>query len=328
MATSDRQDGETLCRVVRIDRTVATCVSPESTTYSLSLLDSVDVAVGDWVWVDDRSRLRRRVARTNTVSRARADGTAQVLAANVDIAFLVVSAESAHRPGLLERLASTGWETGADPHFIVTKCDRVDREARLELDSLIAAAAPGILVSFVSALNDEGREDLQSLFEANETAVLIGHSGVGKSTLLNWLTADHAAAVGEVRARDAKGRHTTTARSLRVLPNGHGAIIDTPGLRELGVSSTESLARVFEDAWDLVEECRFADCRHVHDAGCAVTEAVRVGGLDAGRYRRFLGYLREAAYNERRGVDPGAARRVKRTEYSRLAREYRQVRGH
>ncbi|MDN4613014.1 ribosome small subunit-dependent GTPase A [Leifsonia sp. F6_8S_P_1B] len=318
--------GETL-RVIRIDRTAAVLAADGDTDGFLVPLRGAELAVGDWVQLDAEQSMRR-LERTSSVVRAKEGGAAQVLAANVDVAFLVVSLEEAHRPGVLERLASLGWESGAVPHYVVTKCDLGSAEERAAVGSLIETTAPGIPTSFVSAWTDEGRTELLALLPAGRTGVLLGHSGVGKSTLLNWLGGTDVAAVGEVRERDSKGRHTTTVRSLRMLPDAGGSIVDTPGLREIGMGSPSAVQSVFAEVTALADACRFADCAHVRDAGCAVTAALAAGELDASRYRRYLSTLAEARRNEGTVGRGTQQRRDKGREYSRLAREFRRVRGH
>ena len=314
--------GIALARVVRVDRSSALLLGTDSVE---SIVRSrSDLAVGDWVWVDERGAIARRLERTNEVIRLRGDGTPQVLGANVDVALLIVDVHNAHRPGLIERLAAVGWESRATPHFVITKCDLATPRHRSDIEAVLLRTAPGIEVMFVSASTNLGRDALEATLSDGRTGMLVGHSGVGKSTLLNWLLEDARAEVGEVRARDAKGRHTTTARRLYPLPAIGGCVIDTPGIRELGIPSVNAIEQLFDDIWELTGACRFSDCAHVRDAGCALRQAVENGDVPTDRYRRFLAYMKEALENR---SNP-AQRRDKTVEYSRMAREFRSVRGH
>lgn len=277
--------------------------------------------MGDWVWLDEKGEVANRLERANEVVRVRGDGTPQLLGVNVDVTLLVVDVRNAHRVGLIERLSTVGWDTRAAPHFVVTKCDLASTQRRAEIEAAITLTAPGIDASFVSATSNLGRDDLAAVLSNGRTGMLIGHSGVGKSTLLNWLLEDARAHVGAVRERDSKGRHTTTARTLYPLAGIGGSVIDTPGIREIGIASVDSLEQLFGDIWDVSAACRFSDCRHTRDAGCALRDAVRRGDIPVERYRRFLAYLKE--------LDSGPPqRRDKSVEYSRMAREFRKVRGH
>lgn len=311
--------GSALGRIVRIDRASALVVrtdSVESTTRS-----GLSLAVGDWVWLDEKGEVANRLERANEVVRVRGDGTPQLLGVNVDVTLLVVDVRNAHRVGLIERLSTVGWDTQTLPHFVVTKCDLASAQRRAEIEAAITLTAPGIDASFVSATSNLGRDDLAAVLSNGRTGMLIGHSGVGKSTLLNWLLEDARADVGAVRERDSKGRHTTTARTLYPLAGIGGSVIDTPGIREIGIASVDSLEQLFGDIWDVSAECRFSDCRHTRDAGCALRDAVERGDIPVDRYRRFLAYLKE--------LDAGPSqRRDKSVEYSRMAREFRKVRGH
>ncbi len=267
----------------------------------------------------------RFAPRYHVLTRAKSSGEVQPLVSNVDLVLLTLTAREAMRPGLVERLAVTGWESGATPHFLVTKVEELsDRERGYALE-VIAASAPGIDTTVTSAVTDEGIQTLGDLLSEPMSAVLLGHSGVGKSTLVNRLSSTDVQATQAVRERDGKGRHTTTARTITPLPGGVSVIIDTPGIRQLGVSTRAPLEEVFTDIEAFAESCRFTDCSHTQDAGCAVRRAAESGAISRERYRRYLALVREREFMQRR---ENPQRRNKGTEYSRFAREYRRARGH
>jgi ribosome biogenesis GTPase len=255
--------------------------------------DGLDVAVGDWVGLGDglvRAVLPRRSALVRNA--AGLTTTAQTLAANVDLAFVVSSLGPDLEPRRIERYLVTIWESGASPEIVLTKADRLDDP--WELVAEVEAVALGVPVHVVSALSGQGCDALRMRIEDAATAVLIGSSGVGKSTLVNRWLGEEAMATTETREDDDEGRHTTTHRQLLVLPGG-GMVIDTPGLRELQLwdAGAAALDATFADIEELAAECRFADCSHVHEPDCAVLAAVESGGLAAERLHSWRKLQRE-----------------------------------
>jgi ribosome biogenesis GTPase len=255
--------------------------------------DGLDVAVGDWVGLGDglvRAVLPRRSALVRNA--AGLTTTAQTLAANVDLAFVVSSLGPDLEPRRIERYLVTIWESGASPEIVLTKADRLDDP--WELVAEVEAVALGVPVHVVSALSGQGCDALRTRIEDAATAVLIGSSGVGKSTLVNRWLGEEAMATTETREDDDEGRHTTTHRQLLVLPGG-GMVIDTPGLRELQLwdAGAAALDATFADIEELAAECRFADCSHVHEPDCAVLAAVESGGLAAERLHSWRKLQRE-----------------------------------
>jgi ribosome biogenesis GTPase len=210
----------------------------------------------------------------------------QVLAAHVDVAWLAQGLDRGVNPGWLERAVALCAVAGVQPVVVLTKADLGGVEDAMREG---AVAAPGARVVAVSAATGEGLAELGP--GPGRTAVLLGASGAGKSTLLNALAGREVLATAEVRAGDAKGRHTTTHRELVVLPGG-GLIIDTPGLRELGLWVGDVDA-AYPEIESLSAGCRFRDCGHTDEPGCAVVEAVEAGTLDRRRYERYLGLQRE-----------------------------------
>jgi ribosome biogenesis GTPase len=261
--------------------------------------------VGDWVAAAARpdegaATIRAVLPRRTSFVRKAADSlaTEQVVAANVDVAFLVASMNADLNARRLERYLATAWQSGARPVIVLTKADLAeDPDADVAEAEGVAFGAPVIVVS---ALTGEGLEALGAQVAPRETAVLVGSSGVGKSSLVNALAGAALMDTGGIREDDARGRHTTTHRELILLPSG-ALILDTPGMRELGLlDADEGLATTFEDVEALVEACRFSDCGHSNEPGCAVRAAIEDGSLDEGRWRGFQKLQRELAHQERK----------------------------
>lgn len=262
-------------------------------------------AIGDWVGVvagegAERAVIQQRLARRSTVSRKAAGRNVeeQVLAANVDTIFLVTALAEDLNPRRLERYLTMVWEAGATPVVVLNKADLCD-------DPTAAVQAmrerlPFVDVIAVSALTAGGLDQLTPYLMPATTVALLGSSGVGKSTLVNRLLGSDRQAVGPVREEDGKGRHTTTARQLVALEEG-ALLIDTPGMRELQPWVEESAVDgAFEDIAALAAGCRFSDCAHRSEPGCAVREAVAAGTLDESRLEHYRHLLREAAYETRK----------------------------
>ena len=279
--------GATPARIGRVDRGGALAIASDGPRH----VAGVGLATGDWVALAGdrvaavlprRSLLARRAA-------GRPDAE-QIIAANVDVVVAVQGFDRPLRDRRLHRALALAWESGATPVVALTKADLVDDATARALEVEVAL---GVNVHPVSVRRREGLAPLAGLARPDRTLVLVGESGAGKSTLVNALVGHEALATGEVRAGDAKGRHTTTARHLVPLPGG-GALIDTPGVRELGLwGSAEGVAATFADITALAEGCRFGDCRHEGEPGCAVRAAVAQGDLDPGRLESFRGLDRE-----------------------------------
>ncbi|WP_217913173.1 ribosome small subunit-dependent GTPase A [Miltoncostaea marina] len=276
------------------------------------------LAAGDWLALRDGRVAAVLERRTRIVRRAagRADA-AQVMAANVDVLVAVHALDRPLRVRRLHRALALAWEAGARPVVAIAKADLgPDPEAEAVIGALGAPLLP------VSARTGEGIDALAALARPSRTLVLLGESGAGKSSLVNALLGRDELATGGVRRGDAKGRHTTTARHLLPLPGG-GAVIDTPGVRELGLWSEgdggAGVAVTFGDVEELAGGCRFADCTHRSEPGCAVRAAVDEGRLAEDRLASYRDLTRELEALERRG-DERARRRHGRAG-ARMVRE-------
>jgi len=248
---------------------------------------------GDWVEIEDTEGLGTVIARVlprrTAVSRrdpAEKD-LEQVLASNVDVVAAVLGLDRPVQAGWLERLLVMAIDSGAEPLIVLTKADEADVDT--PAFSIVEAVAGSVPVIVTSVVDRTGLDELLARIGAERTLALVGESGVGKSSIVNALVGEERLEVGEVRASDAEGRHTTTARELIRLPGDAGLILDTPGIRTLGLWEAEhAVDLVFGDLVELAEHCRFRDCAHRDEPGCAVQVAIDTGDLPAMRVRLFL----------------------------------------
>lgn len=279
-------------RIATVHRSRMTAISPLG-PLKLSLgadASTAAHAVGDWVLVDAETHLLvRRLARMTLLQRRTEGGRLpQLIAANVDTLFIVTSCNEDLNPARLERYLALANEAGTRPVIILTKADLVE-DATPYL-ARVAELQRGVEVVALDAKAPAAAHALSRWCGDGQTVALVGSSGVGKSSLLNTLadkSAADAQATGSIRAGDAKGRHTTTSRSLHPSVAG-GWVIDTPGMRTLHVSDTAAgLAELFAEITELAPLCRFRDCTHAHEPGCAVQKAMNAGTLDPARLDRW-----------------------------------------
>ena len=259
-------------------------------------LPTSDIAVGDWVLIEDSGLVIRLLDRLTTLSRRASgeDARQQLLAANVDTLFIVSSCNADFNPARLERYLVLAESAGCQPVIVLTKPDLSD-----DADSYVAQAetlAPALPVLALDARDKDQAARLFDWWRKGQTAALVGSSGVGKSTLTATLTGQALLTQG-IREDDAKGRHTTTARNL--YPASHGGwLVDTPGMRALRLhDASDGIDAVFADLADLAERCKFRDCQHDTEPGCAIQEEIAAGRLDPDRLRRWQKLEREDARN-------------------------------
>jgi ribosome biogenesis GTPase len=269
-------------------------------------MKTTDFAVGDWVLVEPETHVVVRCLERHALLQRKTEGARgpQLIAANVDTLFIVTSCNDDFNPARLERYLALANEAHTDPVIVLTKADQIADITPFQEQA--AALQRGLQVVAVNAKTPEATEALMPWCTAGRTVALVGSSGVGKSTLLNTLAdkrGEDAQLTGGIREVDAKGRHTTTSRSLHPIASG-GWVIDTPGIRTLHVSDLASgLDLLFAEITDLAPECRFRDCTHAHEPGCAVLAAVARGEIDPARVDRWRKLSEENTANtpDRRG---------------------------
>jgi len=276
-------------------------------------------AVGDWVALEAGTRISAVLPRQSVFSRKEPGDVTreQVIAANIDVLFVVTGLDGDLNLRRIERYLLLAWESGAKPVVVLNKADLCENTAQAAAH--VQALASGAPVALISALEGWGVPDVEVHLRPGQTAAVTGSSGAGKSTLVNRLLGHERQRVQEVRADDSRGRHTTVRRELFLAPAGW-LLIDTPGLRELQLWATSaSVDLAFDDIAALAAQCRFRDCRHQGEPGCAVATS---GGIDQSRLASYAKLQRELAHLDRK-VDQRAAQDEKR----RIKRIHRAMRG-
>lgn len=302
----------TLARVVRVDRGEFDAV----TDSGIVRCTGTGICTGDWVTLDS-FRLAATLPRRTAIERASAGSTSdtQVLGANVDTVVVTVASDTALDLGRVERYITLAWGSGAVPVVAITKTD-----SGSVAEELVLAAAPGVEVCTTSAVDGSGIDSLTA--HLHGTVALIGPSGSGKSTLGNALLGGSVLETGATRAADGKGRHTTVRRELVPIPSSALVLLDTPGLRSVGVQGSEdAVASAFSDIEELAASCRFGDCAHEHEPGCAVLAAVDAGELTDRRLGNYRKLLRENAWSTSR--HDARARSEKLREYKQISKSLR-----
>lgn len=283
-------------------------------------------AVGDWVVLEqmpgeEKGIIQEVLPRSSQFSRKVAGQTTeiQLIAVNVDYVFLVMSLNHDFNVRRLERYLLAAWDSGATPVVVLTKKDACEDLSYYMTE--VESVAFGVDVFAVSSVTGEGIDQLATLLSAGKTGALLGSSGVGKSSLINALSGEEVMAVSDIREDDSKGRHTTTHRELSLLPSG-GLLIDTPGMREFQLwDSTEGVSSSFKDIEELAEGCRFRDCQHRKEPGCAIQEAISIGSLKEERYRSYVKLLRELAHIERK--NDVVAKKAEVNKWKQVTKNYR-----
>ncbi len=260
--------------------------------------------VGDWVVIDYNdlgpSLIQKVLPRTSCLQRQEADGIeAQVIGSNVDLCILIQSVIGDFSIPRLDRYLAMVWDAGSAPLILLTKTDLVSKKEVHEKVKALEDAFPGIDILAVSSVTKEGIEGLLPFLEANKTYMVLGSSGVGKSTLLNLLMGEEMMKTAEVREEDQKGRHTTTHRQMFILKNG-AVYIDTPGMREVGLFNYEGMNKAFSDVAELAKNCKFADCKHQDEPRCAVQKAMATGELSKVRWENYLKLIAEERVHRRK----------------------------
>lgn len=279
-----------------------------------------ELAVGDWILADPEMRIQHILERRSLLQRrgAGTDAHVQLIAANVDTLFIVTSCNDDFNIARLERFLALAHEAGCYPVLVLTKADLCDDPREYEREA--QALDPMLTILTVNARDPDSAAEVAAWCKAPQTAAFIGSSGVGKTTLTNALTGGDAA-TGGIREDDAKGRHVTTARSMRPMLQG-GWIIDMPGMRALRLIDTrDGIDNVFDDLAELEAQCRFSDCAHETEPGCAIQAAIAAGDLDLERLDRWL-KLRKG---EKKNSETVAQSRSREKKFSKMVNAH--VRG-
>ncbi|KQA27444.1 GTPase RsgA [Vibrio metoecus] len=295
--TLEDYENTQICRVIAHHRSGYQLCSEQGQIHLAIHHAQPKMTVGDWVLLDEQQQFKRLLERQSELSRKAAGSKVaeQLIATNVDTLFIVCSLNDDFNLSRIERYLSIAKEAHIEPVVILTKAD-LSEQADQNIAQVQKLSAT-LWVAAVNALEPTSVEALRPWCTKGRTVAFIGSSGVGKSTLTNTLLGSETQLTGGIREDDSKGRHTTTARSVHMIPEG-ALIIDTPGMRELQlVDCGEGVSETFSDIETLALHCRFKDCQHQTEPGCAVQQAIDNGTLEARRLQNYFKLLREQAYN-------------------------------
>ncbi|WP_108651799.1 ribosome small subunit-dependent GTPase A [Dongshaea marina] len=283
-----------------------------------------ELTVGDWLLLDSQGRFVRLLERLSLFSR-KASGSkvaTQLIAANVDTVFVACSLNENFNLSRIERYLVLSKQAGAEAVVVLTKADHCDDPGGFVRQ--VQTLDPLLMVEAVNGLDPQSVTVLEPWCRPGKTIALLGSSGVGKSTLINTLLGQTMQKTGTIREDDSKGRHTTTGRSLHFMPTG-GILLDTPGMRELQLADCEAgIRETFADIDALADRCRFSDCQHLDEPGCAVRAAIRSGSLNERRLTNYLKLLREQALNRESLAEKRARDRSLGRFYRSVKNEVRQ----
>ncbi|MCU1547612.1 MAG: ribosome small subunit-dependent GTPase [Arthrobacter sp.] len=322
-AANPAPGGTSPARVIRMDRNLVLVATEAGTVHLPYPRNAAIPATGDWVWLGSNSAGEPAIVavlpRHTELSRKRAfeaSSELQVLGANIDVVGVVVPVDRPLTHNRLERTLVAAWDSGATPLVIITKADLADLAD--DVVGQVSLQAAGVEVVTTSAELGDGLDELLGRLPPGGTLVLLGPSGAGKSTLINALVGFSAQDIGAVRAGDGKGRHTTTSRELVPLPGG-AVLMDTPGVRGFGLfDADDGMEEMFGDLEGLFGQCRFSDCAHDREPGCAVQQALADGSLDGRRWASYLKLQRELAALGRR-QNAAAQRAYQREWHQKIA---------
>ena len=243
----------------------------------------------------------------------------QLVAANFDYVFIMQSLNNNFNLNRIERYLSLTWESGGIPVIILTKSDLVSNVQ--EYINEVKSIAFGVDVYAVSSITKNGLDDIKKYFCKGNTICFLGSSGVGKSTLVNTLYGKEVMKTSEIREEDSRGRHTTTSRNLIMLPNG-AMIIDTPGMREIGMwNAAEGISKTFSDIEELTKMCKYSDCTHTNEPGCRILEAIENNELDKERFEQYIKLQKESEYN----TDSELYLKNKKEKFKKIAKEVKNI---
>lgn len=285
--------------------------------------------VGDWVLLnyfpDEQKGIIQEVLKRNTVFSRKSAGIEvkeQIIAVNIDTLFIVQSLDNNFNLRRLERYLVMAKSGGIKPFVVLSKSDLCNSvEDKI---TQVKNTIPGIEVIAISVLDNRGIDEFIKLIKPNNTYAFVGSSGTGKSTIINKLLGEEIQTTNEVRQKDSRGKHTTTARELFVLPTG-GVLIDTPGMREFHLWLTDdSIGNVFDEIDIIAQDCRFKDCKHINEKGCAVLEALETGTISKERYNNYLKLNKEQEYlNSKSDINAFLNKKEKWKNLSKFQKQYK-----